>query len=203
MLNERRLKTTTIYHYFLIIGLLLSVLNTAAQQTDYRFTLLTKEDGLADNWVHNALMDSRGFMWFATNDALSRFDGQTFKTFRNDPQDSTSIIGYNIMDLAEAQDGSLWIATIGGGLNHFDPQTESFQSYRYPIVNNFIERNSAVCLLLDRDSILWLGTYDSGLHRFDQRNKTFERIDLTDQIRDHAEAFRKNSIHKIIQDICT
>jgi ligand-binding sensor domain-containing protein len=42
----------------------------------------TVDDGLAHNTVTRVFQDSRGYIWFATADGLSRFDGQQFVTFR-------------------------------------------------------------------------------------------------------------------------
>ena len=39
--------------------------------------------------------DSRGYMWFGTNDGLNRFDGSKFKVFRR-RNDDEKIIGNNL-----------------------------------------------------------------------------------------------------------
>ena len=41
----------------------------------------TTADGLAGNRVQWILSDSLGFLWFATTEGLSRFDGYEFKSF--------------------------------------------------------------------------------------------------------------------------
>src|SRR6266516_7291134 len=38
----------------------------------------TTADGLANNAVYSIASDSRGFLWFATGEGLSRFDGYGF-----------------------------------------------------------------------------------------------------------------------------
>lgn len=44
--------------------------------------LLTMQDGLADNSVSSIYKDKDGFMWFGTNNGLSRYDGKAIKNFR-------------------------------------------------------------------------------------------------------------------------
>ena len=44
-------------------------------------TSYTMDDGLAANRVYSILQDSCGFMWFGTDDGLSRFDGIAFKNY--------------------------------------------------------------------------------------------------------------------------
>ncbi|MBI3950056.1 MAG: hypothetical protein HY314_06340 [Acidobacteria bacterium] len=41
----------------------------------------TTADGLAQNFVNRIVRDSRGFLWFCTEDGLSRYDGYTFTNY--------------------------------------------------------------------------------------------------------------------------
>ena len=43
--------------------------------------LLTMQDGLVDNTVTCIYKDEDGFMWFGTNNGLSRYDGKAIKNF--------------------------------------------------------------------------------------------------------------------------
>lgn len=43
------------------------------------FNRLTTDDGLSNNYVYDLLQDRYGFIWFATDDGLNRFDGYEFK----------------------------------------------------------------------------------------------------------------------------
>ena len=49
---------------------------------DKDIRLLTMQDGLADNTVSSICKDADGFMWFGTNNGLSRYDGKIIKNFR-------------------------------------------------------------------------------------------------------------------------
>ena len=75
--------------------------------------------------------DSFGYMWFGTQGGLHRWDGYEFKTYRNDPLDSNSISFSYVEFMYVAKDGSLWLGTWGGGLNHFDHETEKFTSFEH------------------------------------------------------------------------
>lgn len=48
---------------------------------DKDIRLLTMQDGLVDNTVACIYKDEDGFMWFGTNNGLSRYDGRTIKNF--------------------------------------------------------------------------------------------------------------------------
>ncbi|MEQ8677653.1 MAG: two-component regulator propeller domain-containing protein [Aggregatilineales bacterium] len=95
-----------------------------------RYSHLTSDDGLVQNRVTSILQDSTGFMWFATDAGLSRYDGYQFRTFQNDPNDENSLSHNYVRDIYEASDGMIWIATEGGGVNRLNPNTLEFTRYR-------------------------------------------------------------------------
>ena len=74
-----------------LLSLLLFLSPVYSQAPDLKFDHLTVEDGLSSNTVYSILQDSQGFMWFGTSEGLNRYDGYTFKAYRHDPVDSTSI----------------------------------------------------------------------------------------------------------------
>ena len=52
---------------------------------DRDIRLLTMQDGLADNTITSIYKDRDGFMWFGTNNGLSRYDGKLIKNFSSSP----------------------------------------------------------------------------------------------------------------------
>lgn len=75
----------------LILLYAMATAHVSAVNRSFYFEHLKVEDGLAQNTVMAILQDSKGFMWFGTKDGLNRYDGYQFRTFRNDPSDSTSL----------------------------------------------------------------------------------------------------------------
>src|SRR5688572_11588170 len=92
------------------------------------FKRFNTKDGLSQASVNCILHDSKGFMWFGTEDGLNRYDGSKFRIFRNVPGDSSSLIGNNIQSLLEDHDGNIWIGT-SEGLSRFDRHREKFTMY--------------------------------------------------------------------------
>ncbi len=73
-----------------ILAFLLCIQNKGFGQS-YYFRHYQVENGLSNNAVICSLQDKKGFLWFGTKDGLNRFDGYTFKIFRNNSTDSQSI----------------------------------------------------------------------------------------------------------------
>src|SRR5512133_2452295 len=96
-----------------------------------RFEHLSIEDGLSQNAGLDIFQDSRGYLWIGTQDGLNRYDGYSFKIYKHDPDDPTSISHNSILKITEDQKGDLWIGTWGGGLNRYDPVTEQFIRFQH------------------------------------------------------------------------
>lgn len=103
---------------------LLMAMNTSRAQS-YFFRKYQVENGLSNNATICSTQDKKGFLWFGTKDGLNRFDGYTFKIFRNDPDDSTTIGNNFIHSLFEDDNGVLWAGT-ESGLYRYNAATESF-----------------------------------------------------------------------------
>ncbi len=68
--------------------------------------------GLPQNTVHSILQARDGFLWFATEGGLVRFDGYQFTVF--DARHTPALKSDFVKSLLEDQDGSLWVATAAG-----------------------------------------------------------------------------------------
>src|ERR1700741_3899418 len=60
---------------------------------DLRFTRLSTGEGVSQTKVSYVGQDDQGFMWFATQDGLNRYDGYSFKLFVHDPGNPNSLSG--------------------------------------------------------------------------------------------------------------
>lgn len=141
-----------------------------------QFEHLSIEDGLSQNAGLAIFQDSRGYLWIGTQDGLNRYDGYAFKVFKHDPDDSTSLSNNSILSVTEDTDGSLWIGTWGGGLNRFDPATETFT--RYPADPNdpaSLSDSTVTTIKQDSNGNLWVGTLN-GLDRFVPKTNGFEHF---------------------------
>ncbi|NOY60951.1 MAG: hypothetical protein GXO75_18735, partial [Calditrichaeota bacterium] len=157
------------YFFFLFISIVLLNL-LYSQEQDIKFKHITTAQGLSSNIVYDLIQDSRGFMWFATQDGLNRFDGSNFKIFKYNPLDANSIAVNWCQSLYEDKFGKLWIGTLYGGLNLYDPNTEKFVAFKHDPGNPYSISNDVVLSICEDDSgNLWLGTWD-GLNKLVRNN---------------------------------
>ncbi len=148
--------------YTLIILTIFVFANINAQQI--KFKHLTVENGLSQSVVNCMIEDHTGFLWFGTEDGLNRFDGYSFRIFRNIPGDSNSLSDNNIWSLFEDSTGLIWIGTQDGILNCFNPESEKFKHFKINS-DNSLSGNSITCTYRDGDGLLWIGSYKGGLYR--------------------------------------
>ena len=146
----------------------------------------TTADGLVSDEVRRVFQDSHGFLWFCTGEGLSRFDGYNFTNYGI----AEGLPHHTITDIVETQDGTYWIATLGG-LVKYDPSADGgpqtaggggsgdeargkAAAAPAPGVKFVVyfpgddEKTRAVSALFkDRAGNIWVGTY-GGLYRLEQ-----------------------------------
>jgi signal transduction histidine kinase/ligand-binding sensor domain-containing protein/DNA-binding response OmpR family regulator len=111
-------KTLTVCLVFLLRIFTVSANDTLA-------THLGIDQGLSNNAVTSIFQDHNGFMWFGTYDGLNRYDGHTFKVFRNIIGDSTSLQDNHVSNIESDALHNLWIGC-ESGLSIYNPAKSTF-----------------------------------------------------------------------------
>ncbi|MGX5691283.1 hybrid sensor histidine kinase/response regulator transcription factor [Arcticibacter tournemirensis] len=125
----------------------------SAQIGDLNFMNLGTREGLSSNIVSAILKDRYGYVWFATNDGLNKFDGTHFTIYRRNADDPTSIISSNILSLYEDGLGNLWVGT-EAGLVLYNRKMDSFINYTPgpPL--------SVTSICSDASGMIWIAGYE-------------------------------------------
>ncbi len=119
----------------LLFFALFSIISICRSQNNFRFEHFTTEQGLSENYVYTIIQDSKGYLWMGTHDGLNRYDGYSFKKFRQNPTDSNSLPNNTINSLCEDRDGNIWIGT-NAGVCKYDPVINKFT--RLTLQNNVL-----------------------------------------------------------------
>ena len=158
--------------HFLFTFLFASLLLTAEPFTIKK---LGMQQGLSNGNIAGITQDKQGYMWFATESGLNRFDGRNFRVYRKHSPNSNSINSNELnYVLADKTDNIVWIATQRTGLNAFDIKTEKFTYFTNDPKNpKSIVTNDITNIAYSWDNNLWISTYYGGVDYFDKKTKTF------------------------------
>jgi ligand-binding sensor domain-containing protein/two-component sensor histidine kinase len=160
---------------FCVFVQLIGLMTVSAEQLPIKS--YTTADGLAHNHINRIRQDSRGFMWFCTDEGLSRFDGYSFRNYTT--RDGLPHPWVN--DLLETHDGVYWVAT-DGGVSRFNPKGKGMG--QEPMFVTYVPGQEADArrvnsLAEDASGIVWLATYN-GLYRMERSggNVKFHFVDV-------------------------
>ncbi|MBO0934636.1 two-component regulator propeller domain-containing protein [Fibrella aquatilis] len=141
------------------------------------FQQFTTKEGLADNRVMAVYEDKAGNIWFGTGNGLSRYDGKSFRNYKN-PNTSRDYNGINwnndITTIIEDKAGKLWVGTRGDAFV-YDGKTFTTLTHKGEPFKNVWG------IMEDRKGVIWLGgnngykvSQTGGLWRYD--GSTFTKV---------------------------
>lgn len=132
------------------------------------------EQGLSNNYVVSIAEDKHGFLWFATEEGLNKFDGTRFTTYLKDNQ---GITGNELNHLyADPIRPIIWIATQRAGLNSYNYNTHTFTAYQSDARNpNALITNDVtdIAAASQTQDGLWISTYYRGIDYLDINSGVF------------------------------
>ncbi|WP_337942944.1 two-component regulator propeller domain-containing protein, partial [Parabacteroides sp.] len=102
---------------FIILFILCYLSGYSFFEKDIR--VLTMQNGLADNTVSCIHKDRDGFMWFGTDNGLSRYDGKNIRNFGLDER------YMKVNHIRESADNLLWLIA-NGQIYCFDRRMERY-----------------------------------------------------------------------------
>jgi len=139
------------------------------------------EHGLSNNAVTSIYQDHNGFMWFGTYDGLNRYDGYTFKIFRNIIGDTTSIGDNHIGRIEGDVNHNLWIGC-EKGVYIYNPTNSKFSRAQFKPWNENLLRliydNATRICSNFGESLVLVGVTNKGLLVFEKNSRTGIQIPL-------------------------
>ncbi|RLD66956.1 MAG: hypothetical protein DRI95_05690 [Bacteroidetes bacterium] len=163
-----------------------------------------KLNSLSHNHVRAILEDSKGRFWIGTDGGgFNRFYPETgkFTTYNSQRagqiKDANKLSNDRVWNIIDDKEGNLWIATYGGGINVFDPETKNFQIYRNSENKNSLSNDNVTTVFNDHTGIIWVGTFGGGLNRWDEKNKQFIRYQHNPK---NDKSIGNNRIYAITED---
>lgn len=195
---------------FVFLKLLLLFNGPGCYGQSYYFRHYGADDGLAHNRISAIIQDSKGLIWIGSRGGLNRFDGYTFKTYRNNGNKFGNIGNNIISAIAEDKKGMLWLGS-GQGILKYDPYKEIFTAietapqaaishisvdaqnniwfladgelYEYKQEQNRVIdlKMQGSCLNFDSQMKLWIGSNDGVLRMFNTVDRSFVNIRIVNK----------------------
>ena len=155
------MRSSLIFRFLVFCVLALFSLHARAQ--DVRSLNYTSSDGLASNNVYCVYSDSRGFMWFGTDQGVSRFDGRKFTNFTTD----NGLPDNDVFIVQEDRMGNIWFGTQSPRLTFFNG--DSILEFRYndSLSRIMVNRSVKLGLYFGRHGDVYLSDRTYSLIRVD------------------------------------
>ena len=167
--------------YTILVQIFILTITNGIYSQSSKFIKYSTQMGLSSSNQRCIAQDKEGFIWIGTEDGLNRFDGHTFKVYRKNPGDSTSLQSNIINCLYVDSKGVLWVGTYAGGLSRYNKEKNDFYTYTTDIYNTN-------ALLTNSPGLYQFIPEINGFRRF----LTFDPVDSTTN--------SNYSINKIIPD---
>ncbi|MDB4088364.1 histidine kinase [Flavobacteriales bacterium] len=127
----------------------------------YSFISYSKNQGLAQSQVFDIAQDSKQYLWVATQDGLSKFDGNTFVNFYEKDGLESSVINSLFID----DDDNVWVTTSKGisivkGDNII------------PFEHNKLFEDKKIGEVIIQEDKIWISTDNDGIFCFQKKEKS-------------------------------
>lgn len=140
----------------LVIYLIFSSANIHAEPA-FQFHTLDKQHGLASSVVYDIVQDQEGFMWFATEDGLQKYDGFEFVNYRHSRNNNSTLSSNIVRTLMIDRRGRLWVGT-DNGLDLYRKKSDDFIRMSSIPINHEQPNYRVRSLYQTEDDKIWLGS---------------------------------------------
>lgn len=155
----------------------LSLASSVNFAENIKFQHLTAADGLSQNNVFDTIQDLDGYIWLATENGLSKYDGHKITNYKKNISDLNSIADNFIRKLFIDNKGIIWVGT-ANGLSKYNKNSDSFENYQHKKENkNTLTDNIIWDIYQDNTGTIWVST-EHGIHKYDVADDSFSRMNI-------------------------
>lgn len=134
------------------------------------------KDGLSNRRIFDIQKDSKGYMWFLTNEGMDRYDGKEMKHYKLQGKTKDIHLGWLYK---EKEKGDLWVIGKKGCVFHYDALRDQFK-----MVYMSESSDDVTCGYMDRNHTIWLCSRDS-IKLYDIKNAS--RYSISNVMKDNIQ----------------
>ncbi len=155
---------------------------------------------LEDNpwtWIGGITQDLQGYMWFASAQGLTHFDGYKVTHYMHSRSNNNSLVNNKVESICADSKGIIWAGTFGYGLDKFDPVQNVFTHFQHQAEDKTSLINDTVTAIIeDHEKNIWIGTY-GGFELLDRKTGRFTHYRHDDN---DPSSLSNNHIRAIYED---
>ncbi len=136
---------------------------------------VTIQDGLPSNIITDMRQDQKGFLWFATNNGLVRYDGNVVTTCADEDAERLAYVGRTKTVTEDVAYKKMWVYSSSETFTCLNMETNRVDSYCQDgtVPPRFTHSK------LVSDGVMWMWGADDGAMRVDYRSGTFRTKHFT------------------------
>lgn len=157
---------------------------TASFAQKFSFINYSTKQGLAQSQVYDIKQDSRNYLWVATLDGLSKFNGKSFQNF----YEKDGLVANKIKSLFIDEKDNVWVVTVSG-------ISVVMGDSILPFAHNKKLQDYSIQEILVHDNKLWISTFRNGIFCYRITNNTLN----PELIKHYLTDFSEVKIKKIAQ----
>lgn len=131
-----------------------------SQLPEVNYKNYTVDHGLPSSEVYHVIQDKKGYLWFATDKGVSRFDGYQFKTFTT----NNGLADNTIFSIYEDYLGKIWFLSLSGKLSYFINDTILQPDFNRELVTKIAGSSFFATIHVEKDRILLGERYGNMLY---------------------------------------
>ena len=134
---------------------------------------INNSNSLVNNYINQIIEDSRGLVWFATNNGISSWDMQTneWKTYYHDNKEQAQVF----LSLCEDNRGRIWAGTFSSGVYVIDGRTgREIAHYKKTNQSSTLANNFVFDIMKDSQGDIWLGGPIEEIIRYNSNTSKFQ-----------------------------
>lgn len=168
-------KRKIVFSYILVPQLLAIIIGASVYSQNFnKIGTFTTNDGLSSNHIYDLTEDNNGFLWIATDNGVSRFDGKYFYNYTV----KNGLPSNEALQIIKENKGTIWVNCFNELPSYFDEINNQFVPLNPNKDINKIGASLVQCLVLPKGGIKFFNT--TGF--FDVINKKSNKSDFTNTL---------------------